>query len=201
MIIRRDPPAVLKISDECIAIADEQGFRHWLAKATVYRGWSLAQLGDFQGGIRQIHEGIAGWRVAGNNVALPWHFALLAEGHLAAGEAESALKATDDALIWLKTNAEDQFDSLVHLCRGQAFCLLEDFRRGQAEYENALSSACRQESKLWEVRAAIGLARLWHSQGKYTEARNLLAAIYGWFTEGFDTPVLKDAKALLDQLT
>jgi predicted ATPase len=200
MIMRRDPPAVLKISDECIAIAGEQGFPHWLSKATVYRGWSLAQMGDFQGGIRKIHEGITGWRVAGNNIAMPWHFALLAESHLAAGEAESALKATDDALIWLNANAEDQFDSFVHLCRGQAFCLLEDFRRGQAEYENALSSAGLQESKLWEVRAATSLARLWLDQGKRSEARDLLAPIYGWFTEGFDTPVLQNAKALLDEL-
>ena len=128
------------------------------------------------------------------------HFALLAESYLAAAEAESALKATDDGLIWLENNAEHQFYSVVHLCRGQAFCLLEDFRRGQAEYEQVLSTACRQEGKLWEIRAGTSLARLWRDQGKRTEARDLLAPIYDWFTEGFDTPVLKEAKALLDEL-
>jgi len=78
--------------------------------------------------------------------------------------------------------------------------LLEDFRRGQAEYEQVLSTACRQEGKLWEIRAGTSLARLWRDQGKRTEARDLLAPIYDWFTEGFDTPVLKEAKALLDEL-
>jgi len=200
MILRRDPIAALKMSDECIAIAGEQGFLHWLANATVYRGWSLAQLGNFEDGILQIHQGIAGWHAAGAAVALPMHFALLAESYLAAAEAESALKATDDGLIWLENNAEHQFYSVVHLCRGQAFCLLEDFRRGQAEYEQVLSTACRQEGKLWEIRAGTSLARLWRDQGKRTEARDLLAPIYDWFTEGFDTPVLKEAKALLDEL-
>jgi predicted ATPase len=199
-ILRRDPATALKMSDECIAIAGEQGFSHWLAKATIYRGWSLAQLGNFEDGIRQIHQGIAGWRAAGNNVALAWDFALLAESYLAAADAESALKASDNALIWLDNNAEHQWYSLVHLCRGQAFCLLEDFRSGQAEYERVLSTACQQEGKLWELRAATGLARLWRDQGKRSEARDLLAQTYGWFTEGFDTPVLQDAKALLNQL-
>jgi len=124
----------------------------------------------------------------------------LAESYLAAADAESALKASDDALIWLDNNAERQFDSLVHVCRGRAFCLLEDFRSGQAEYEQALSTACRQEGKLWELRAATALARFWRDQGKRTEARDLLAPVYGWFTEGFDTPVLPEAKALLNQL-
>jgi predicted ATPase len=176
MILRRDPTAALKMSDECIAIADEQGFPHRLANATVYRGWSLAQLGNFEDGVRQMHQGIAGWRAVGNNCALAWHFALLAESCLAAGEAESALKAIDDAVIWLENNAEHQWDSLIRLCRGQAFCLLEDFRGGQVEYENALSIARRQESKLWELRAATSLARLWRDHGKRTEARILVGA-------------------------
>src|SRR5262249_3350050 len=98
-------------------------------------GLVACPLGNFEDGIRQIHQGIAGWHAAGAAVALPMHFALLAESYLAAAEAESALKATDDGLIWLENNAEHQFYSVVHLCRGQAFCLLEDFRRGQAEYE------------------------------------------------------------------
>ena len=197
MILRRNPAAALKLSEECIAIAGEQGFPHWLSKATVYRGWALAQLGNADDGIEQIQQGIAGWRAAGNNIALAWHFALLAESQLAAAHAELALKSADEALTWVDRNTEHQWEPLVRVSRGDAFCALNELQRGHAEYETAVSVARRQEAKWWELRASTRLAMLWRDQGRRAEARDLLAPIYGWFTQGFDLPDLKDARALL----
>ena len=200
MILRREPATALRFAEECIAVAAEQGFPHWHAAGRIYRGWSLVQLGAVEDGIEQIRQGITVWRAIGANVALPWHFALLAESHLAAGQAEAAMKATDEALTWIDQNTEGQFESIAHRCRGDIFCASNDLQRACAEYEAALLAARRQEAKWWELRTAVRLAKLWGDQGKRDEARDLLAPVYGWFTEGFDTLDLKEAKALLDEL-
>ncbi len=200
MILLRDPIAALKLADECVELAGAQGFPHWVAKATVYRGWALAQLGNIATGIEQIEQGIAGWRAVGSDIALGWHFACLAETQLLDRQPDAALQSTNEALKWIERNSEDQFASLAHIRRGDAYCALEEVGSGQTEYEIAIETALQQEARFWQLRASTRLASLWHRQGRRVEAHGLLAPIYGWFTEGFDMVDLKEARELLEEL-
>jgi predicted ATPase len=200
MILRRDPVAALELAEECVRLAGEQGFPHWLAKTTVYRGWALAQLGDIAKGIEQIEQGIAGWRAVGSDIALAWHFACLAESHLLAGRPEVALLTASEATKWIEQNAEAQFASWVRMLQGDALCALGEFEAGQTEYQLAVETARRQAAKFWQLRASARLASLWHRQGRRVEAHGLLAPVLASFTEGFNALDVKEAKALLDAL-
>ena len=182
-IIRGEPEIALEMADECIKVAGEQGFAHWLAKATVYRGWARAKLGELADGLEEIHRGIAAWRAVGADVALAWHFSLLAEILTAASIPEDALRTTEEAFRWIATNGEHQWHSPIHDRRGDAFRAVNQSLRADEEYKAAISIARKQNAKWWELRATIGLARLWRDQGKRNEARELLAPVYGWFTE------------------
>jgi class 3 adenylate cyclase/tetratricopeptide (TPR) repeat protein len=197
---RGEAQKALEIADECIKIAGEQGFAHWLAKATVYRGWARAKLGELAEGLEEIHRGIAAWRAVGADVALAWHFSLLAEIQTAGCMVEDALKTTDEAILWIAKNGEGQWRSPIHHRRGDAFRAINQTMRADEEYQAAVSIARKQGSKWWELRATLDLARLWRDQGRPEKARELLAPVYGWFTDGFDTRDLKEAKALLDEL-
>jgi predicted ATPase len=110
------------------------------------------------------------------------------------------MRTTGEALRWIEQNAEGQFASLVRIRRGDALCALGEFEAGQTEYELAVETARRQEAKFWELRASTRLASLWHREGRCAEAHDLLAPVYGGFTEGFEMLDLKEAKALLDGL-
>ena len=200
IIVLGEPQIALQTAGECIKVAGEQGFVHWMAKATVYRGWARAQLGEIADGLEDIHRGIAAWRAVGADVALAWHFSLLAEIQTAGCRPEDALKTTEEAFLWIERNGERQWHSLVHHRRGDAFRAIKDLMRAGEEYQAAITIARQQNSKWWELRATHALARLWMDQGRRTEASDLLAPVYNWFTEGHDTPVLKEAKALLDVL-
>ncbi len=197
---RGDLAAALRSAEECMAVAGEQGFPFWLAKAMIYRGWALAQLGEAADGIDQIRRGIARLQAAGTQLAFPLYLALLAESQLAARRAEEALGTTDEALEWVARNAEGQLEGIVRCARGDALLALGAVDRAEAEYRHARGVARRQQARWWELRAATRLARLWSERGKRTEARDLLAPVYAWFTEGFDVRDLQDAKALLDAL-
>jgi predicted ATPase len=192
-IHRRDPQLVLKFTEEQLAIATEQGFPQ-------YRGWALAQLGGADEGIELGRQGIAMWRMLGAAVALTGILAIHAESQLLGGQIRAALETTDEALIWSDKNSERAYDSILRSCRGEIFSAMGELDSAQEEFQFALSVARQQENRFQEVRAAASLARLWGDQGKRSEANNLLAPVYNLFTEGFDTPVLRDAKALLDQL-
>ena len=181
-------------------IAGAQGFPQYLALGTNMRAWALAQLGSVSEGIAQGRDGIAAWHALGAAVGLSGLMALFAESQLAGVQTLAALQTTDEAVKWIDGNTEGCWECLLRCCRGDIFRALGDFEHAHGEYEIALAVTRRQEAKFWELRAATSLARIWRDQGKRTEARDLLAPIYGWFTEGFDTPVLQDAKALLDQL-
>jgi predicted ATPase len=188
----------MKLADECIALAGELGFPHWIGMATAYRGWALTQLGAVDDGIEQMRQGISGWRATGADVALGAYFSALSECQLVAGKAGAALETADEALTWVEKNGEGQWETLARCCRGDAFCALNDPERGHVEYEMALSAARRQEAKWWELLAAVRLGKLWSCQGKRDDARSLLAPVYGSFTAGFELPDLRDARALLD---
>ena len=131
---------------------------------------------------------------------MPHHIALLAGACEIAGQIEEALTLLDDALQIVERTGERWFAAELNRHKGQLLLRQGHSEAAEELYRKALSIAEEQEAKLWELRAAVSLARLRRDQGRHAEARDLLAPVYGWFTEGFDTPDLKEAKALLDEL-
>src|SRR5262249_23607700 len=129
--------------------------------------------------------------------------ALLAEAYGKSGQAEAGLRLLDEALAWLDTHGEDYTAASVYRIQGELLLrqAVPDAPQAEACFQRALAGGRRQQAKSYELRAATSLARLWQEQGKRAAARELLAPVYGWFTEGFDTAVLKEARALLDELT
>jgi predicted ATPase len=128
-------------------------------------------------------------------------FAVQAEQQLGNGQPHAALESTNEALSWIEKNGEHAHECYVRCCRGDIFRALREPERACNEYQAGIDVARRQQGKFWELRASAKLAGLWRDQGKRDEARDLLAPVYGWFTEGFDTLDLKEAKALLDELS
>ena len=136
----------------------------------------------------------------GPSCCAPYHIALLARAYEIAGQVEEAATLFDDALQLGERTGERWFAAELNRHKGQLLLRQGHSEAAEELYRKALSIAREQEAKLWELRAAVSLARLRRDQGRHAEARDLLAPVYGWFTEGFDTPDLKEAKALLDEL-
>jgi predicted ATPase len=193
-----DNTALGERADQLIAVATEQGFPHWAAEGTICRGWVKVKHGDVTEGMSLLRIGSGAYRATGAELWLPYHIALLARACGNAGQIEEAATLFDNALQIVERTGERWFEAELNRLKGQ-------LRQGDAEpaeelYCKALSIAVEQEAKLWELRAAASLAQLRRDQGRPAEARDLLAPVYGWFTEGFDTADLKDAKALLATL-
>jgi predicted ATPase len=186
--------------DPLIALATEQHFPHWIAQGAIYRGWVKVKNGDVTEGMSLLRSGSTAYRNGGAELLVPHYIALLAAAYEITGQAEESLALLDDALRIVEKTEERWFAAELNRQKGRLL-----WRRGNPEaaeefYRTALSIAEEQEAKLWELRAAASLARLWRDQGKRGKARDLLAPVYGWFTEGFDTLDLKEARALLDEL-
>ena len=188
-------------ADELVSLTIEQGFRQWHAQGTIYRGWVQARLGNVAEGMPLLRSGIIAFRASGTEAWLPHFLALHARACDLAAKAEEGLSLLDEAMQVVDRTGERWLEAELYRLNGQLL-----LRRGLAEaaenrYREALRIAREQEGKLWELRAAVSLARLWHDQGRRGEARDLLAPTYRWFTEGFDTRDLREARALLDELT
>jgi predicted ATPase len=187
-------------ADELVEVTTKQAFPHWRAYGTIYRGWLKVKNGDVAGGVSHLRAGSAVCRATGAEAWTPYHIALLARAcEIAAQDAEAAT-LLDQAVQSVEQTGERWFAAELNRQKGQLL-----LRRGQPEaaeqlYQKALCIAREQEAKLWELRATVSLTRLCRDQGRRAEARDLLARVYGWFTEGFNTPDLKEAKALLDEL-
>jgi predicted ATPase len=196
-----DAAALDERADELIVVATEQGFPHWRAQGTINRGWVKAKNGDVEEGISLLRSGTAGYRATGTEAWMPYFIALLAGACEIAGQVEEGLTLLDEALQIVERTGERWFAAELNRHKGQL--LLRQGHAAAAEelYRKALSIAQEQAAKLWELRAAGSLARLRRDQGRHAKARDLLAPVYGWFTEGFETADLKEAKALLDELT
>jgi predicted ATPase len=195
-----DNPVIGEWVDELSAVATEQGFPFWQAQGAIHRGWVKLKNGDVAEGVCLLRSGWIAYRATGAKIWAPYYIALLAKAREIGGQIEETLTLLDDALQIVET-AERWFEAELNRHKGELL-----LRQGQADaaeelYRKALGIAGEQEAKLWELRAAASLARLRRDQGRPAEARNLLAPVYGWFAEGFDTADLKEAKALLDQLT
>jgi class 3 adenylate cyclase/predicted ATPase len=193
-----DDATLERQADEVNAVTLEQGLPFWRAIGTIYQGWAKAKTGNVTEGVSLLRSGSSAYRATGAEVWMPHHLALLAGAYEIAGQVEEAVTLSDEALQIVERTGERWFAAELYRHKGTLL-----LRQGHSEaveklYHKALSAAQEQGAKLWELRAATSLARLRHNQGRHAEARDLLAPVYGWFTEGFDTPDLKDAKALLD---
>jgi class 3 adenylate cyclase/tetratricopeptide (TPR) repeat protein len=187
-------------TDELLALSNEQGFAFWGAVGTLMRGWFLSTRGQGAEGVPLMLQGLATCRAAGGNLALPSLLTTLADAFGMAGQPEEGLDRLAEAAIFIETTQVRWTESEMHRLRGTLLRSLDQHDAAEDSYSRALAVAQRQSAKFFELRAGISLAQLWRDQGKRTEAHSLLSPIYGWFTEGLDKPLLRDAKALLDQL-
>jgi predicted ATPase len=199
---RRDVQAVHEHTEAAVALATEQGFPLLMAWGTSVRGWALAMQGQGEEGMAQICQGIAAHRATGAAVLVPYFCTMLADVSDHLGHPEDGLQALAEAHPLMEQHEERWWEAEVYRLRG--VLLLRQPGTPQAEAETwlqrALGVARHQEAKSLELRAAMSLSRLWQQQGKRQEAHDLLAEVYAWFTEGFDTADLQDAKALLEAL-
>jgi predicted ATPase len=186
--------------DQLVAVTTEQGFPFWRALGTILRGWVKAKNGDVTEGISLLRSGLAAFRATGAETAVPYYIALLAWACEIAGQIEEAVTLLDDALQIAGRTGERWFAAELNRHKGQLLLRQGHSEAAEELYRKALSIAEEQGAKLWELRAAASLVQLRRDQDRHAEARDLLAPIYGWFTEGFDTPDLIEAKALLDEL-
>ena len=186
--------------DGLVAIATDQGFPFYRATGAIFRGWVKAKNADVTEGLSLLRAGSSAYCATGATVWMPLYIALLAEACEITGQIEEAAAQLDQASQLVERTGERWFAAELDRQRGRL--LLRQGRPEAAEelYRKALSVAREQEAKLWELRAAASLARLWRDQGRCAAARDLLAPVYGWSTEGFATPDLKAAKMLLDEL-
>ena len=196
-----DPARASLLAERGMASAQELGFPIYLALANVVLGWASALDGKAEQGVRQIQHGMAMWRSTGAASGLPFFFGLLSEAMLARGDIERALTAADEGCQWSATNSEHTWGCRLHCARGDAQSAAGEVAAAEASYHEALSWSRERSAKFGELYAGIRLARLWRSDGRAGQQRELLAPLYGWFTEGFDNPVLKEAKARLDECT
>jgi len=186
---------------ELATMADEQGFLLWRAAGIIFRGWVRVNTGDVAEGKSLLNRGLAAYRATGARAWVPYQIDLLARAYEIAGQIEEAVYLLDDALQIIVRTGERWLEAELYRHKGQLLLRQGHSEAAEELYRKALSIAEEQEAKLWELRAAASLARLRGNQGRRAEARDFLAPIYGWFTEGFDTADLKEAKALLDELT
>jgi tetratricopeptide (TPR) repeat protein len=184
-----------------VALSNEHGFPFFAAFGTMYQGWSSTAFGRPQQGLTLLTKGLSAFRATGTVTGTARALISLAETYSKLQQPLECMNCLGEAEQIIETTEERNIEAELHRLRGDLMLSSCDPAAAEPNYRRALTVACQQKAKLGELRAATSLARLWRDQGKCIEARDLLAPIYGWFTEGFDTPVLKDAKALLDQLT
>jgi predicted ATPase len=190
-------------SDELIALAEEKGSIFWKTSGMLRRGGLLALTGKTSNAVGTFTSVIPVWRSTGTTIYLPVWLSLLARACGALGQFDEAWSYIDEAITTVETTKETWYEAEVHRIAGEIALMSPepDAAKAEAYFKRALAVARAQQAKSFELRAAMNMARLWRDQGKRDEARELLAPVYGWFTEGLDTLDLKQAKALLDELT
>lgn len=202
-IYRREHERAYELTQIGMSLATEHHFVSLLLLGQVLYGWVLADQGQVEAGIAQMEQGLEHQAQAGQGATRTiWQY-LLAETYGKAGDYEAGLRVLEEALETVEKNGERCNEAELYRLRGDLLCAQPTGNQGEAKvaYTEALTIARFQQAKLWELRAATGLARLWRQEDRRQEARDLLDSIYPWFTEGFETADLKDAQALLQSLT
>jgi class 3 adenylate cyclase/predicted ATPase len=187
-------------ASELLALASEQGFPWYRALGMIYRGWSKVVSGDVADGITLMRSGSVAYRATDAQTLISFHMALSAKACEIAGQVDEALSLLDDALRIVERIGERWFVAEMYRRKGELMRRRQQWHSAEALYRNALAIAVEQDAKLWELSAAVSLAKLARDQGNRSEAHDLLAPVYGWFTEGFNTQDLTGARALLDEL-
>jgi predicted ATPase len=213
----RDSQQTQNTAEEVLRLSQEQGFSFMNAWCDFWCGWVLAQQGEVKKGLTQMHRGLTAYRTGGAEVGWPYLLALLAETSAQGGQIEQGLQLVAEALATLEKNTDRCYEPELYRIKGE-LVLQSGVRSPESQEENqkakmtdpqaeaegcfqqAILIARERQAKMFELRAVMSLSRLWQQHGKKAEARQMLAEIYGWFTEGFDTTDLKEAKALLEKL-
>jgi class 3 adenylate cyclase/predicted ATPase len=200
---RREAQAAQERAEAVVALAHEHGFARWEAWGTIIGGWALTAQGQGGEWIAQLRQGLAAWQGAGQELGRPFLLAMLAEAYGKVGQAEAGLSMIAEALALMDKMAERDYEAELYRLQGELLMqqVVTHALQAEACFQQALTVARRQQARSWELRAALSLSRLWQQQGKHDAARELLAPIYSWFTEGFDTADLQEARALLDDLS
>ncbi|MCH8844795.1 MAG: tetratricopeptide repeat protein, partial [SAR324 cluster bacterium] len=183
-----------------LALSEEQGYPYLITAQYLFLGWALAQEGEIEEAIATTRDSLDRLRESGSMILTPTYLGVLADMLAKAGRPEEGLEQIGQALAQVEELGERWHEAELHRIKGEILLKLEKPDEAQASFQKAIAVAQSQEAKGWELRAATSLARLWQGQDKGSQARDLLAPVYGWFTEGFDTADLKDAKALLEEL-
>jgi predicted ATPase len=194
---RRDVPAVQEHVEAMMAICEEQSFAFWLAVGRFYEGWALVAQGHGEEGVTQMRPGIA----PSERLMAPYFWALLAEAYATIGQTAEGWAILAEAFEEVDQGEGRFYAAELHRLQGELLLRQAMINAPQAEacFQQALALARRSQAKWWELRAAMSLSRLWQRQGRRDAARQLLAEVYGWFTEGFDTADLQEARALLNE--
>jgi len=197
---RRNVQDVREQAEAALALATEQGFTAWAALATSFRGWAFAMEGKSEKGLVELQQGIAALRAQQAGIWLPFRCTMLAEVFDLLGNTKEGLQSLAEAQTLMTQTAERWWEAEIYRLHGALLSRSSTAPPAEVEtcFRRALDVARRQGARSLELRAAISLASLWRHQGKHAEARDLLAPTYNWFTEGFDAPDLREAKALLD---
>jgi predicted ATPase len=200
---RREASAAQIWAEEALALCKEQGFGLYGAVNTILQGWAFTAQGQGEEGIALMRQGLDAWRGAGAELNQAYFLALLAEGYGKAGQIEEGLGALAEALARVEKTGERFYEAELHRLKGALLLQQPPPDASQAEscFLQATEVARRQQAKWLELRASVSMSRLWQEQGKQEAARQMLAEVYDWFTEGFDTPDLKEAKALLEEIS
>jgi predicted ATPase len=198
----RDVPGVRAHADAILALADRHNLGYWRVNGLILRGWTMVQEGAAEPGIALMRQSTADRAALGVGWYQARYLCMLAEAHAQLGQAEPGLHVVAEAKDLIARNDEHMWEGELERIAGELLRVQgASVPAIEACFARAIAGARQQAAKSFELRAATSLARLWADQDKRTEASNLLAPVYGWFTEGFDTADLKDAQALLDELS
>jgi predicted ATPase len=201
-IFCRNYATAIAQADEVVALADEKGAAQWKAVGMLMRGFVFALTGKASDAVSIITSGLTAFRSTGATQWMPAHLSHLASAHAELGQFDEAWRCTTEARAAVEATEERWWEAEIHRVAGEIALMSRerDAAKAKACFDRALAVARQQQAKSWELRTAMSMARLWRDQGKPQQARELLAPVYGWFTEGLDTLDLKQAKALLDEL-
>ena len=213
--LRREAPAAQQQAEAAVALCQEHGFPLMGAQGTIWLGWALTEQGKLGAGLEKIQEGLAAWRATGAELAWPYFLTILAGAYRKQGQVEDGLRVLMQGVATAQRNNERWYEAELYRLRGELLLAQQEGKRLTEEagqpvpsdteaescFQQAVAMARSRSAKSLELRASTSLARLWQQQGKQKEAHTLLSEVYHWFTEGFDTKDLQEAKGLLEELT